>query len=78
MGAHEPHQDLTVLSCLACFFCGWICGLFAWIFSCNANSAHRRGNYDEYRRQHANAKVCLGISLIFGIVTWILLFTMGY
>eukprot|EP01083_Nonionella_stella_P131260 398652_1 len=52
----EPYEDLTCLSCLACLFCGWICGCFALMFSSNAQAAHRRGNFDEYRRQQHNAK----------------------
>ena len=78
MGAPEPYQDLTVLSCLACLFCGWICGLGALMFSSNAQAAHRRGDYAEYRRQNANAKMCLGISLFVGIAFWIVVFTVGY
>ena len=75
VGAPEPYQDLTVLSCLACLFCGWICGLGALMFSSNAQAAHRRGDYAEYRRQNANAKMCLGISLFVGIGLWIVILT---
>jgi len=78
VGVVEPYQDLTLLSCLACFFCGWICGLGALMFSSNAQAAHRRGDYDEYRRQNSNAKMCLIISVVVGVVFWGVIMTTVY
>eukprot|EP00483_Globobulimina_turgida_P000680 UN00680 len=68
MGKPEPYQDLCCLSCLVCLFCNWICGLCALFFTSNAQSAHARGDFDEYRRQQANAKGCIALSCITGFI----------
>ena len=72
-GTVEPMQDLTCLSILACICCAWPCGIFAIVYSCNAVSAHQRGNYDEYRRANGNAKTCIGISCVIGVLGIIIL-----
>ena len=72
----EPHQDLTLLSCSVCLFCNCICGFAALMHSCEANTAHRRGDYAQYRSQNLDAKICIGMSVFFGITLWlIILFT---
>ena len=78
--APEPYQDLTLFSCFAFWFCGWgwICSIGACIFNSNASAAHRRGDYDEYRRQHANARRCLSISVFVGIAFWIMIFAVYF
>eukprot|EP00484_Ammonia_sp_Unknown_P023577 CAMPEP_0197026358 /NCGR_PEP_ID=MMETSP1384-20130603/6463_1 /TAXON_ID=29189 /ORGANISM="Ammonia sp." /LENGTH=226 /DNA_ID=CAMNT_0042455003 /DNA_START=54 /DNA_END=734 /DNA_ORIENTATION=+ len=72
-----PNQDLTCLSLLACLCCGCLCGLFALMFSSNAQAAYRRQDYAEYRRQQSNAKVCIGMSFVTGVVVFIVYLSAG-
>lgn len=75
LNAPEPLQDLTIISALACLCCGWPCGIFALIFSCNARSAYYRRDWVSYRRQNTNAKGCIAASCVTGIIFVILYFT---
>ena len=76
-GPPEEYQDLLCVSCLVCFFCAWPCGIFALIYSSNAQTAHTRGDYNEYRRQNTSARRCIRLSIITGIICLALVVAMN-
>eukprot|EP01083_Nonionella_stella_P117508 350305_1 len=69
----EPFEDLTLWSVLACLLCAFPCGIVAIVLACNAKTAYRENRTEEYRESNKNTKICLWISLITGVIVWIII-----
>eukprot|EP01084_Bolivina_argentea_P243464 408134_1 len=68
------YEDLSYIAILACCFCSTLFGCVAIMYANRAHEAYQRGDIEEYRRQNRNAKICIVLAVIGGVISMFLLF----
>lgn len=71
------YTTYLVLSIISIILASWIFGLIALLSTTGANTAFKNGNYAQYESSKKRAKVMLIISLVWGILQFIIGFIMG-
>mmetsp|Transcript_26273 Transcript_26273/g.41270 ORF Transcript_26273/g.41270 Transcript_26273/m.41270 type:complete len:150 (-) Transcript_26273:99-548(-) len=68
-GKPDSHLGLSVFSCMCCC---WPIGLAAWISSCQVDDAYIQGYYQVARERSQSARRLSFVSIVVGVVFWIL------